>query len=200
MDLLNAILGIITIISVILTVYYGQKSARLEKERNKIDWVDMQLAAKSLAKKLHKAKFIPDIIFTPGVRGATFANLLENELASNKVIPIFVGTTLAKESKDICESYDEYEKVETTKWVVLIPKCILATIDKKVLIVDDYVMTGDFLQNTITLVLRSGLKKKNIKSMALAITKTTIDADKSPDFYWHITKDPKFLFPWGEAK
>ena len=200
MDVINYIFGAVTIISVFITIYYGRKSIRLEKEKNKIDWADLQLAVKSLSRELVLRKFIPDIIITPGLRGATLANLLEQEFTYKKNIPVFVGITLSKNTNNINEYSKEYVKLETSKWVVLIPCCIFSMSGKKILILDDYVMTGDFLQNMIDSIVKSGINKQNIKSMALATTKTAIDSNKNPDFYWHITKDSKFLFPWGESK
>jgi hypoxanthine phosphoribosyltransferase len=198
MDYLNLTFGVVSIISFGATIYYGKKSSKLEKERKKLDWADLQSCANDLGKDLKKTKFKPDIIFTPGLRGATFANLLQNEISGE--IPVFVGISFWKEKIKNINSFENYEMIETSKWFILIPKLIMSQKNKKILIVDDYAMSGDFLQNVIKLVTNEGINKKNVKSMTIATTKVAIENHKEPDYYWMTTHDSNFYFPWGKAK
>ena len=78
-----------------LTAYYGNKSIRLEKAKKKLEWQDLQSSAVDLGNKI-KREFVPDIVFTPGLRGATFVSLLIGEF--NGEIPVFVGISLNKDA------------------------------------------------------------------------------------------------------
>ena len=200
MDSLNIIFGIISVISFGTTIYYGRKSSNLEKQRKKIDWTDIQACANDLGKDLKKTKFKPDIIFTPGLRGATFVNLLQNEIS--KEIPVFVGISFWKENNKNFDLnlYEDFYTIETSKWFVLIPKILISQKKQKILIVDDYTMSGDFLQIITNLLVDNGIDKKNIKSMTIATTKVAIENHKEPDYFWMTTSDSNFYFPWGKAK
>ncbi len=198
MDMLNVVFGLITIISFGLTIFYGIKSTRLEKQRKKLDWTDLQSCAKDLGNELKKTGFNPDMIFTPGLRGATFANLLQNEIVQQ--IPVYVGISYWKDSISKCELIDGYELIETSKWYVLFPKLPMCQKGKKILILDDYVMSGDFLKSTKKMLIDFGLDENNIKSMAVTTTKIAIESHKAPDYYWMTTFDSNFYFPWGKAR
>ena len=197
-DIFNIIFGISTIIALLSTIYYGHKSSKLEKQRKKLDWTDLQSCANDMGKQLKKSGFKPDILFTPGLRGATFANLIQNEISEKT--PVYVGLSYWKETIPVCESKEGYILLETNKWYVLIPKLLLSQKDKKILIIDDYVMSGDFLQSMIKILTDSGLDKNNIQSMAVATTKIAIENHKEPNYFWWTTIDSNFYFPWGKAK
>ncbi|MBC9812389.1 hypothetical protein H9Y05_07870 [Crocinitomicaceae bacterium CZZ-1] len=198
MDTLNIIFGIITIISFGLTIYYGRKSSKLEKSRKKLDWTDLQSCANDLGNRMKKDNFTPDVIFTPGLKGATFVNLLVNEI--NNQVPVFVGISYWKESFNDEELIDEHELIETNKWYVSIPKLMLKQKNKKVLIVDDFVMSGDFTSKLVQLLIENGFKEKNIKTMSVVTTKVAIGNHKEPTYHWLDIPDSNFYFPWGKAK
>src|SRR6266498_1264309 len=109
-DLLTYFFIITTILGLILTVYYGRKSRELEKSRKKLEWADLQASANDLGAKLKK-QFKPRIVFTPGLRGATFANLLLNEF--DYEIPIFVGVSSWKDNKGAVSALTGFMLIET---------------------------------------------------------------------------------------
>lgn len=198
MDTLNIIFGLITLISLAFTIYYGQKSSKLEKNRKKLDWTDLQSCANDLGAKIKKDNFVPEIIFTPGLKGATFVNLLMNEFTTQ--VPVFVGISYWKESFSSEDLIDEHELVETNKWYVSVPKLMLKQKEKKILIVDDFVMSGDFTYNLVELLIKNGFEKEKIKTMSVVTTKVAIENHKKPTYFWLEISDSNFYFPWGKAK
>lgn len=66
------------------------------------------------------------------------------------------------------------------------------------MIVDDFVLSGDFNSKLIEVLLSLGYKKENIKVCCLAVTRVVISSDKAPDLYWKVVDDKEFYFPWGK--
>lgn len=194
---LNIIFGITTLLGFGATIYYGRKAIKLENKRKKIEWTDLQSSSNDLGNKLKKDKFSPDLIFTPGLKGATFVNLLQNELKTNT--PVYVGVSYWKQENNGVLKEDNFEYIETNKWYVAIPKNLLDQSEKKILIVDDFVMSGDFLDRLKKLLLNAGFKANNIKSMSVVTTSIAVGNLKAPDYYWFETPDLNFYFPWGKA-
>jgi hypoxanthine phosphoribosyltransferase len=188
-----------TIIGIVLTVYYGRKSIELEKSKKKLEWSDLQSCANDLGSKLKQRKsFLPKIIFTPGLRGATFANLLLGELDHD--VPIFVGISSWKDNPHAIRQINGFIQIETKKWYVYIPESILDFTGQNLLILDDFAMSGDFLEKVRDLLISKGFESKNIKTMCIATTKVAVHNHKSPDYFWMETTDDNFYFPWGKAK
>lgn len=198
MDTLNIIFGIATLISLIFTIYFGIKANKLEKSRKKLEWTDLQASANDLGDLVKKDKFTPDIIFTPGLRGATFTNLLKQEI--NKEVPVFVGISIWKEKAENIQPIPDFIMIETNKWYIFMPNGLLKQNSKKVLIIDDYVMSGDFLEKLKQVLIDNGFDNDNIKTMSIVTTQVAINNHKAPNYHWLITKDDSFYFPWGKAK
>jgi hypoxanthine phosphoribosyltransferase len=196
-DILTWFFGITTIVGTACSVYYGRKSSQLEKEQKKLDWADLQAAANDLGATI-KTGFEPEVMLTPGLRGATFTNLLASEFA--KEIPVFVGISSWKAKSDAISACDKFFKVETNKWFVHIPDFISNYKDKRMLLVDDFAMSGDFLEKLKDALMQHGFSKDRIKSVCIATTKVAIDNHKAPDYFWMQTKDNSFYFPWGRAR
>jgi hypoxanthine phosphoribosyltransferase len=191
------IFGVTTIIGSILTIYYGRKASQLELARKKLDWADLQSCANDLGVEI-KRSFIPDVIFTPGLRGGTFANLLLDEF--NNEVPVFVGMTSWKDNPSPISTCGSFLLIETNKWYVHIPECILNYKDKNLLIVDDFAMSGDFLEKIRGLLVSNGFEESKIKTACVVTTKVALHSHKAPNFYWMQTPDDNFYFPWGRAK
>lgn len=202
----------------IATIYYGRKAVKsevareqlekvknelqkskdeLEKSRKKLDWTDLQSCANDMGLRLKK-EFVPELIFTPSLRGATFANLIVNEFDKN--IPVIVGISSWKEDDDVLEQLPNHETIKTTKWFVHVPGLITDFKDKKVLVVDDFVISGDFLLSIKKLLLRLGFQEDNIRTLSIVTTKVAEETFKAPDYYWYPINDTNFYFPWGKAK
>lgn len=197
MDLLTIIFGIISIFGIVLTVYYGKRSIRLEQSRKKLEWSELQSGTNDLAAKLRR-EFYPEIILTPGLRGATIVNLIVSLFDIN--VPAFVGISLWKQNTGHISEIRDFFHIETKKWHVFIPNGVLEHKDKKLLIVDDFSMSGDFIDGLKERLIKKGFSEDNIKTLSMATTKVAISNHKAPDYYWIKTENDDFYFPWGKAK
>lgn len=193
----DIVVVVIALVGIVLTVFYGVKSSRLQKQLKKLDWHDIELAARKLTKKMRKDKFTPDLVFTPGLRGATFANLVQ-PLAYD--IPVFVGLTCPKPLKKKRGDIPGHVYVETSKWVVEIPELLFSYADKKILILDDFVGSGEFMINAVRLLKEKGFNPRNIKTMAIIVSEMAEVSNKATDYYWRVSKESDFFFPWAEAQ
>lgn len=178
-------------------IWQTHKGNKMQKASKTIDWEQIQVASKALSKSIKK-EILPDAIICPGQKGGIFAQLLLEEL--DLVIPIYTGFIL-KNTADVDNSLSEnYIKLSTTKWNVYLPKCIEHLQGKNVLIVDDYVMSGDFLQQLKAYLLTNGVAETQLMSCSVATTDVAISTNKSPDLFWKIADAKECYFPWGKAK
>jgi len=145
-----------------------------------------------------KSEFRADIVFAPSLRGATFANLLIDQM--DRDVPVFVGVTSWKAGTQPLSVCAGYSSLETSKWHVHVPKCLFDYADKNILVVDDFVMSGDFLARLRDTFVAGGLSLQRVKTLAIVTTKVAIRAHKAPDYHWMATSDDSFYFPWGKAR
>jgi len=190
--------GIVTILSLAVTVYYGRRAGQLERSRKKLEWSDLQASATDLAGSLARDRFEPDAVFTPGLRGATFANLLVGELERD--VPVFVGISSWKDAPGAIATCDGFFCLETNKWYVHVPDCLQKLPTAKLLIVDDFAMSGDFISGLKEALVSHGSVSGNIRTMCVVTTKVALHNHKGPDYYWMETPDDSFYFPWGRAR
>ena len=195
---LTIIFGVIGLVGVILTVHFGRKSARLERERKSINWSDVQLAASDLAEKIRHSGFLPSLILAPGARGGIIAEALAQDLGG--AIAVVVGITEWKESGLFEGDLSKYECFETNKWKVCIPKCVFDNLDTRILVVDDLTMSGGAMQKIRSMLEEKGVAEDKIRTATIVTTTVAIQNHMAPDFYWKETDSPSFFFPWGKAK
>jgi hypoxanthine phosphoribosyltransferase len=198
MNLVLAVGGLVVgLIGVVLTILYARKAEQLNSMRKRLDWSDLQAAASDLSQRI-KSDFNPVAIVTPGLTGATFANLLVTEFPGQP--PVYVGSRTWKEA-DHSRTPDSHSfQIETKKWIVTIPSSVSALNEGDILIVDDFAMSGDFLELLRTKLVEAGIQQERIHSCSLAVTKVAIKNHKAPDYYWWIAEDDDFYFPWGKAR
>lgn len=180
-------------------VMFSINAFRKEKRLKSISWNDVNLAAKRFYRKLNKMGFTPDIIYSPGQKGGLIAKLLEEYY--NVQIPIVTGFFTPRGSFSL--ETNSFEKIATSKWDIFIPDVFDLNTNKKdykILIVDDFVMTGDSLQTFKNYLINLGYDIDNIKSCAIAITSIATAANKAPDLYEKVVSDNDFYFPWGRAE
>jgi len=195
-----AIVGIgIGVLGVIATIYFALKAQASNHARRRLEWADLQSAATDLGRRIRR-EFNPVALITPGLTGATFANLLADEFHGQP--PVYVGVRVWKgdpvDSPSILA--DDSFILETQKWTVTIPKAPVRIPKGIVLIVDDFVMSGDFLNNLKEVFESAGLDSSRVRSAAIAATKVAIANHKAPDYFWWTADDDNFYFPWGKAR
>lgn len=197
-DFLTWAFGIVGLVGLVATFYYGRRSNALEKKLQgiEIEWKDIPAAAKDIAKAVIE-NFRPDIMFSPDVRGGIVAYYIGTEIGH---IPSVIGICEYKATDTPIRVDLGYGKIETSNWRVYIPTGIDRQSDIKILIVDDFVMSGDALAAMRAHLVDSGLRPENIRTAALATTRVALHNRKGPDYYWKIADSSRFFLPWGLAR
>ena len=170
---------------------------RLNLLRKRLEWADVQAAATDVARRITR-DCTPVALITPGLTGATFANLLVEGLPGQP--PVFVGTSTWKDATHGTVVAGDSFEFETNKWLVTVPRAPLLYAGGTLLIVDAFVMSGDFLEKLRTRLVEEGVDPARIKSASIAVTKVAIKNKKAPDYYWWEAADDDFYFPWGKAR
>lgn len=199
MSILSELVGIAGTLLSAAGIVMTWNSNRKLKALKTITWSDIQTATKYFWKTLNHNNFQPTIIVTPGQKGGIIAQMIDDFYEED--IPILTGFLEAKSNgqHEITDSL----VISTTKWYVHLPGFLKTCENKekvKILIVDDFVMTGDFLHKFKDSLLGLGYIEENICSCAIAVTGVALDAKKSSDYYWKIVDNKDFDFPWGKAE
>jgi hypoxanthine phosphoribosyltransferase len=195
--ILTVVSLLIGVAGVIATVLFARKAENASRERRRLEWSDLQAAANDLGKKIRR-DCSPIAIVTPGLTGATFANLLADEFPNQP--PVFVGVRVWKEDTHGSVTFADTFKIETSKWLIFVPRLAADYTDGEILILDDFVMSGDFLEKLRSSLVEAGVKSTKIRSAAIVATKVAINSHKAPDYYWWTAEDDNFYFPWGKAR
>lgn len=146
--------------------------------------------------------FKPDIIFSPCRRGATIANLF---LDLDENVYLFVGVREDIRDGDTFKYTPEklsdcWYTIETKKYKQYIPKQLLENKQAKLLILDDFAMSGDSMLAITKFLIENGFVRENIKTATIVCTDAAFYAKKAPDFIWLKTSHIDFYFPWGKAR
>lgn len=167
-----------------------------------VSWNDLQIATKYIWKELEKIQFTPDIILSPDPKGGIIGHMISkfynNDIFTN------VGHAMRKgRAQSMTFSDTSYIVLHTNKWEVALSKQIIemdGKSDLKVLIVDDFVLSGDFNKELVDLLLSAGYQRQNIIVCCVAVTAVAIQSEKAPKFYWKVVDNEEFYFPWGKAE
>ena len=199
MDVLGWLFGLISVVGTLSTIHYGRKSYALEQSRRKLDWDEFQASAQDLARQVVQTKFQPDVLYTPGLPGATFANLLRQQLPGCP--PVFVGLNVWKAAAGSQPSaISGFWVLETSKWFVYVPEELASGKYERILIVDSFALSGDFLRTVKEKLVERGVLREQIKTLAVVTTKVALESFKGPDLFWMEVPDSSFYFPWGKAQ
>ena len=189
----------------IVSIHFYKKTSRFEKEifhlneeRRRVTWSDLLSESKELKRKIER-DFKPGIIFTPCRRGATIANLMF-DISEN--ILLYVGIREdCREEKKLEFPPKDYEAVSPTgKYNQYIPRTLLdERKDANLLILDDFVETGDSLKATVDFLLKKGFQKDKVKTATIVCSKVALRGRKAPNFF-SLEMPSDFYFPWGKAR
>lgn len=196
--MLSWVFGIVGLAGVLLTIHYGRKSARLEREKVTLTWTDLRIAVDDIAKEITNSSFVPDLIFALSGRGSIVAHLLSQELETE--VPVLVGVTLWKESNAKPMDLPHHEFITTSKWYLGVPAALFEKATQRLLIVDDFAMTGDALERIRNLLMSKGYPSDNLRTVTVVATEVAVRSKKGPNFFWRSTESTQFFFPWGRAK
>ena len=196
--LLTILFGVIGAIGVGTSIYFGKKSANLEKSKVSLDFEDLFAATSDIADYIKGVHFHPDIVYTPGGKSGILAELLSQKFTHEPLV--VVGSLEWKETGTNQFQTGNSAILESNKWKIIIPDIIGANTDKKILVVDDICMSGDALQSMITKLCSLGYSRDNIKTSSLVCTSVAKASQKAPDYSWKETEGTTYFFPWGKTR
>lgn len=201
-DIVNIIIGMISLFIGIVGAISTYKSYLKERRLKSISWEDINNGIKYIWKQLHKIDFKPDFLIAPGADGGIVAYILSEYFDYDVFID--VGYTIYNNSTSF-DFYSEkqYTLINTNRLRVFLSKTIQDMPNKenkKILIIDTFVLTGDFNSHLLKLLLEYGYSKENIMVCCIAVTKVATSSSKAPNIYWKIVDNEDFYFPWGKAK
>ncbi|MDB0034772.1 phosphoribosyltransferase family protein [bacterium] len=189
---------IVTLISIIVAVYYGFQAKKLKKSKVSLDFEDISSACTDIADFLKGKKFQPDIVYTPGAKTGILAECISQKFTQTPLVAVGIlvwnGTELS--------SYEigDLDPISNHKWKIFIPSIVKINNIKKILIVDDISMSGDGLKAIVRCLISCGFNKENIKTATVVSSYVAKSSGKSPDYCWLETESGHFYFPWGKTK
>lgn len=177
------------------TVYFGIKSLRLEQRIRRFDWDDISIGIKSLNNRIFN-DFKPDLLLSISGPGSIISNLLLAQTAN--YAPLYVGI-----SKKVSENFScipSYKhSISTSKWITYIPDELFKFKNRRVLICEDCVLSGDTMSQLVNILINNGFRRENILTMSLFVTEVAMSSNKGPDIYWYKLPDSDFYLPWGKS-
>jgi hypoxanthine phosphoribosyltransferase len=192
----NVVLGGTTLVAFALAIWQTVRAEQLDRRQRDLDWPRFRSTVADLAKSVDRSGFVPDFILALSDRGAIVAHLVAREL--RKQVPIIVlGYLDGPESK---LDLPGHKKLTRSKNVFYLPEALRETKTLKVLLVDDFVMSGDGMACIKEELLAIGYPPEHLVSGAVVATRIAIANKKGPDHYGRETRDFDFYFPWGRAQ
>ncbi|HCU96717.1 MAG TPA: hypothetical protein DHU96_29960 [Actinobacteria bacterium] len=191
----NLILGCTTVVGFALAVWQAMRAEQLNKRQRDLDWPRFRSAASDLARSVDRSGFMPDFILALSDRGAIVANLVAREL--RRQIPIITVGYLDQADPI---SVPGFLTLCGTKATTLLPEGLRDLGGKKILLLDDFVMSGDGLSRVRSQLLEYGFPQESIRSGSVVATRLCLANKKGPDFFAREARDFDFFFPWGRAK
>ena len=157
-------------------------------------WQEIQTGVDYLVKKTKN--FCPDIVLAPS-NGASgiIANLYL--VKHDEYIPLLYGNH--KKSGDaFTVNINGKYGYKTDKWEVWLSNDIEEYTDKKILVIQDVVLTGDSLQGVRKALIECVYARENIKFAAVFVSSVAVKSQKVPDIYWFQLDDStQYYYPWG---
>lgn len=191
-EIMNYIGWIVTVLGGPSALYFIVSSI---KNRKKISWNGVKKGIKVLAQKVEKIS--PDYIISFSGRGAIVASLIITEL-DNKY-PVYT-CLLKRRYNDSFLSPETWSSFSTSKWMVFVPNEVLNFKDKKVLIIDDIINSGETIEKLADHLEGLQIKKENIYSMSLIADQDVLFRLHIPQEYWKKVCVSEYSVPWGKTE
>jgi hypoxanthine phosphoribosyltransferase len=195
-ELWSVFLGLTTVVGFGLALWQTLRAEQLNRRQRDLDWPRFRSATSDLARFIDRSDFMPDIILALSDRGAMVAHLVAREL--RRQVPILTAAYLDRPDPGL--DLAGYITLRGAKSVVFLPEKISEFSQSRLLLVDDFVMSGDGLAKVIATLLTLGFERERIRSGAVMATKLSIVSKKGPDYWGRETRDFDFYFPWGRAQ
>lgn len=178
-----------TIISVMSSIWF------YIRKRKGISWRGVKRGIKELAKKVEQIK--PDYIITFSGRGAIVCSLTVTEL-DNKY-PVYM-CLLKRRYNDVFLKPQNWTCFDTSKWTIFVPDEVLNFKNKKILIIDDITNSGETIEKLTQHLVKNGINKKNLFSMALIANEDVLSRIHIPQEYWKKANISEYSVPWGKTE
>jgi hypoxanthine phosphoribosyltransferase len=194
MTILTICLGVLSVLGTAGTFYFGWKAGLLQRLRNSLTWQQVASGSLYLLREAEK-QFRPDILLTTSGPGAIVANLAMSQ--ARKFYPIYTIILEDRRSGRFKLKPKGHEELFTPKWVIHLPEQLCQETDKRILIIDDCVMSGDVQRAICEFLEAKGFPKKKIFFATLVCSQIATETEKAPNLYWQINSHKDLFFPWG---
>lgn len=184
-------------IGILTSYHYHEQMKQAMEEKRRVGWEDLRDDARVLNTTIDDT-FDPDVLFTPGMRGATVANLLRGVYES---VPLYAGIRedLREPAEELQYEPENYIALEPTqKYRHYVPPALTERPNKKVLVLDGFTDTGQSLDVLENHLLEQGYDADQVRKASVYCSERAIENGMEPDFYSRPISRP-FYFPWGPA-
>lgn len=164
--------------------------------KHMVGWKQIHRWTKKLAKEVF-VEYKPELIYCSSGPSAIVANLLMAE--GGQFVPIYIGLSELDARDDFVPPASHDITVKSHGWTTYIPKGITDLKDKRLLIVEDCVLTGFTLLELIETFKTQGFNANRIKSASLVVTDNAVKKGRAPSFFAHQQKSHDIEFPWGNG-
>ncbi|MCI4066371.1 hypothetical protein MRQ36_28985 [Micromonospora sp. R77] len=185
-----------TVIGFALAIWQTLRAEQLNRRQRDLQWPQFRGAVSDLARSIDRSDFIPEVIVALSDRGAMVAHLVVREL--RKQLPIITVGYLGSSADSV--ELPGYKALAGAKSSVYLPDRLAELNHRRVLLVDDFVMSGDGLIRARSEMFSSGFTAERVRSASVVATRLSIVNKKGPDFYAREVRDFDFRFPWGRAE
>ena len=192
----SVFLSVTTVIGFGLAIWQTLRAEQLNRRERDLDWPRFRSATADLARAIDRSTFMPDVILALSERGAMVAHLVAREL--RRQVPIVTVGYLSKPDDDA--EVPGYVALRGAKAVVFLPERLTELRDRHILLLDDFVMSGDGLRTITAALIAEGFQPGRIRTGAVVATELANVSKKGPDYYARETKGLDFYFPWGKAE
>lgn len=192
--------GILTIIGLglsVVGVYLTLSGNKKIKDSKTIDWTQIHVGARYISKMVVKDKFSPDFILAPGPRSSIIGQEIANIL--NEEIPVITGY-VSKDSIFEKKIDNDFVVIQANQWYLYLPICIKSLNDKNVLIVQDWIMSGESLVQIKKALFNLEYKEQQIRYCTIAVTQVPLKRKHRPNYYYKLVDPDECYFPWGKAR
>lgn len=165
------------------------------KDRKDISWREVKKGVTYLKKQLKKIN--PDYIITFSGRGAIVASLIIAEMDNE--YPVYM-CLLKRRYNKLFLNPQNWTSFDTSKWIVFVPDEVFTFKDKKIMIIDDIINSGETIEKLTEHLVKNHINKENIFSMSLVANEDVLARLHIPQEYWKKVNASDYNVPWGKTE
>jgi len=195
MEIFTIFASIIGVLGTVGTFYYGFRAKDLRRERVSFGWDDIETGTIDLLKAVERC-FHPDALLITSGPPAIVGSIAM--VQSGRFLPTYLGVQEDKRGYQFNNPLPNHKIISTEKFNIHIPESIFLDTSKKLLILQDCVISGDSLAGIVNMLIAGGYPRGNIHTAALVCSQIARDSNKAPDHYWFPSPYSEFYFPWGK--